>query len=91
MSYIIQFSKDADKIIEKYKKSNPVAYEKLFRLIPELAEHPRKGTGHPEPLVSGNDITYSRRISKRNRIVYDIYDDIIVVLIVYVEGHYNDK
>jgi len=91
MSYKIQYSKDADKIIAKYKKSNPLAYQKIFRLIPELAEHPRVGTGHPKPLVSGNDITYSRRISGKDRIIYDIYDDIVVVLIVSVEGHYDDK
>ena len=91
MSYKIQYSKDADKIIAKYKKSNPIAYKKIASLIPELVNHPRFGTGHPEPLVAGNDITYSRRISAKNRIIYDIYDDIIVVLILSVEGHYNDK
>jgi len=91
MNYKIQYSKDADKTIAKYKKSNPISYKKISRLIPELAEHPRVGTGHPEPLVAGNDITYSRRISANHRIIYDIYDDIVVVLVVSVEGHYNDK
>jgi toxin YoeB len=91
MNYKIQYSKDADKTIAKYKKSNPIAYKKIARLIPELAEHPREGTGHPEPLVGGQDITYSRRISGKDRIIYDIYDDIVVVIIVSVEGHYRDK
>jgi toxin YoeB len=91
MSYTIQFSKEADKIIEKYKKSNPIAYKKICRLIPELVNHPRNGTGHPEPLVAGNSVTYSRRISANNRIIYDIYDDAVVVLVLSIEGHYNDK
>ena len=91
MNYTIQFSKDADKIIAKYKKSNPIAYKKIVGFIPELAEHPREGTGHPKPLVAGNSITYSRHISKKDRIIYDIYDDIVVVLIVSIEGHYDDK
>jgi len=91
MSYKIQYSKDADKVIAKYKKSNPIAYKKISRLIPELVEHPREGTGHPKPLVSENNITYSRHISANDRIIYDIYDDIVVVLIVSVEGHYSDK
>jgi len=56
--------------------------------MPELAEHPRYGTGHPEPLVGGQNITYSRRISGKDRIIYDVYDDIIVVLIVSVGNHY---
>jgi len=91
MSYKIQYSKDADEAIANYKKSNPIAYNKIVRLIPELAEHPRYGTGHPEPLVGGQNITYSRRISGKDRIIYDVYDDIIVVLIVSVGRHYDDK
>ena len=91
MSYEIQYSEEAEEDLAKYKKSNPIAYKKVYRLIPELINHPRHGTGHPEPLVSGDNITYSRRISKKDRIVYDIYDDTVVVLILSVEGHYNDK
>ena len=91
MSYKIEFSKEADKIIAKWKKSNPIAFKKLSSYMPELAEHPRTGTGHPEPLTSGNDVTYSRRISANDRIIYDIYDEKVVVLILSVEGHYNDK
>jgi toxin YoeB len=91
MSYEIQYSDEASKALEKYKKSNPVSYQKVYRLIKELIEHPRVGTGHPKPLASGNDITYSRRISKKNRIIYDIYDDKVIVLIISVEGHYDDK
>jgi len=54
-------------------------------------EHPRTGTGHPEPLKSGNAITYSRRITASDRLIYDIYDERITVLVLDVEGHYNDK
>ena len=91
MTYKVRYSEDADKSIAKYKKSNPAAYKKLLRLIKEITEHPRVGTGHPKPLVAGNDITYSRHVSKKNRIIYEIYDDIVVVLVVTVEGHYDDK
>ena len=54
-------------------------------------EHPRTGTGHPEPLVGSNDVTYSRRITKKDRLVYDIYDNIVTVLVISAEGHYRDK
>jgi toxin YoeB len=91
MIYEIQYSDEAKKIIAKYKKSNPIAYKKVSRLIIEIAEHPRTGTGHPEPLVAGNLVTYSRRISANNRIIYDIYDDVVVVMILSLEGHYDDK
>ena len=62
--YKIEFTQIAIKTVSKYKKSNPVQYKKLAKLLNELMEHPRTGTGHPEPLKTGDSITYSRRISK---------------------------
>ena len=91
MSYTVRYLDEAKEVIEKYKKSNPIAYKKVIRLLKEITEHPREGTGHPEPLTGGNNIKYSRRISGKDRIIYNIYDDIIVVLIVSVGGHYDDK
>ena len=74
MLYEIDFTPIAIKSISKYKKSNPVQYKKLVKLLNELMEHPRLGTGHPEPLKSGDSLTYSRRISKKDRLIYDIYE-----------------
>ena len=48
--YKIEFTQIAIKTVSKYKKSNPVQYKKLAKLLNELMEHPRTGTGHPEPL-----------------------------------------
>lgn len=91
MIYKIDISSDATKIIKKWKKSNPIAFKKLYKLIPELEQHPRTGTGHPEALKGGNDITWSRHITANDRIIYDIYDDVVTVMIVELEGHYKDK
>jgi toxin YoeB len=91
MKYRIQLSKEADKVVAKIKKSNPIAFKKYAALLNELGEHPRTGRGHPHPLVAGNDITYSRHLSANDRIIYDIYDDIVMVMILSIEGHYNDK
>ena len=90
-SYTIEFTQTAAKTVSKYKKSNPNLYKKLFSLLNELTDHPRTGTGHPEPLKLGNSITYSRRISKNDRLIYDIYDDRVCVLILTIEGLYGDK
>lgn len=89
--YKIDFTPTASKTISKYKKSNPRQYKKLVKLLEELMEHPKTGTGHPEPLKSGNAITYSRRITASDRLIYDIYEERITVLVLDVEGHYNDK
>lgn len=91
MIYHIDFSKDAEKIIKKWKKSNKILFKKLEELLPELSAHPRTGKGHPEPLKGGNNVTYSRHLTAHDRIIYDIYDDTINVLILEVEGHYKDK
>jgi len=91
MKYTIRFSDDAEEIIKKYKKSNPIGFKKVSKLLVEISEHPRIGTGHPEPLTGGNDITYSRRIFGKDRLIYDIHDDIIMILIISVGGHYSDK
>ena len=47
--------------------------------------------GHPEPLKGGNDVRWSRRLSASDRIIYDIYDDVVTVLVIQVGGHYEDK
>ena len=91
MSYKVEVSKDADKIIRKRKKSNPQLFNKYRSIFHELVDHPKTGTGHPEPMKGGNGITYSRRVTAHDRIVYDIYEDVITVLIIEVEGHYSDK
>lgn len=91
MIYSIVFSATADKIIRKWKKSNPGSYKKLVKVIKDIALHPREGIGKPEALKGGNDIQWSRRITAHDRIIYDIYDDVVTVLVIQVEGHYNDK
>lgn len=91
MSYLVRFVPTVEKDIRKWKKSNPVIYKKLVKIILDIADHPRTEIGHPEPLVGGSDVRYSRSISPHDRIIYDIYDDVITVLVIQVSGHYNDK
>lgn len=89
--YAIEFAPKVDKVIAKWKKSNPFLYKKLNNILKAIANNPRFGIGHPEPLVGGDGITYSRHITAHDRIIYDIYDDEILVLVIELEGHYSDK
>lgn len=89
--YTIKFSDPVVKVIVKWKKSNPNLFKKLEKVIKAIAENPRHGIGHPEPMIGGNDVIYSRRISAHDRIVYTIHDDDVYVVVVELEGHYNDK
>lgn len=89
--YTVDFEKKALKIVAKWKKSNPALYKKFKSLLADILAHPRTGLGHPEALVGGNDITYSRHITAQNRIIYNIYDSTVSILVIQVEEHYDDK
>ena len=91
MSYKVIFSEASDKVISRWKKSNAQLYKKLVKVLLDIKEHPKEGIGHPEPLVGMGNITWSRRISAHGRIIYDIHDDIVTVIIVKVGNHYDDK
>lgn len=91
MTYTIRVSKRADKVISKWKKSNPNLFKKYKDIYKELMDHPKTGLGHPEALIGGGDVTWSRHITANDRIIYDIYDDVVEVYVLEVEGHYNDK
>lgn len=89
--YTIKFDDHVVKVIAKWKKSNPILFKKLEKIVKAIAEDPRHGIGHPEPMVGGGDVTYSRHISAHDRIIYDIHDDEVYVVVVELEGHYSDK
>ena len=91
MSYQVNVTTEVQDVLKNWKKSNPQLLKKFQKIFHELVEHPTTGTGHPEPLKGGKGITYSRRLSAHDRIIYDIYKNIITVLVIKVEGHYNDK
>ena len=91
MMYTIDYSTKSQEVILKWKKSNPNLFKKLKKIVNDMICHPREGIGHPEPLVGGNSITYSRHLDAHRRIVYDVYDDTISILVIELDGHYNDK
>ena len=72
-------------------RNEPVIYKKALKLIAELYEHPRTGTGKPEQLSGNRSGQWSRRISKKHRLVYEIHDTEVVVLVLTAYGHYDDK
>ena len=91
MMYTIEYSKQAEKTLKKWKKSNPTLFKKAVSVLMDIMKHPKSGIGHPEALIGGGDVTYSRHITAHDRIIYDVYENETVVLIVQAEEHYNDK
>ena len=87
--YRIVFSNDAKKDLKELSKKSPQAVKKLSKLLEEIREHPRTGTGQVEPLKGYDGNVYSRRISYEHRLVYRIYDEVIVVLVLSAFGYYK--
>jgi toxin YoeB len=92
MIYSIQYTPDAEEDIETLKMAgDKTALKKLEKLIWELMENPRTGTGKPKQLKGVLSGYYSRRITAKHRLVYRIFDDCAVVLLLSACGHYDDK
>lgn len=91
MSYIINFSEQALADVDRLKVHEPKAYEKFLSFLSELSEHPKTGTGHPEQLKGLPKGRWSRRLSKKHRLIYRIYEREVVVLVISAYGHYDDK
>lgn len=76
---------------KKLLHNEQAAYKKALKLIAELYNHPRTGTGKPEQLFGNRAGQWSRRINKKHRLVYEIRDMEVVVLVLTAYGHYDDK
>jgi len=90
--YTIITLPDADEDKKAYQKAgNKVAIERIERIYKELEEHPRTGIGKPEKLKYDIQERWSRRIDKKNRMTYQIRDNIITVFVLSLMDHYDDK
>ena len=91
MTYRIIITKEAGEDLARLAKSEPTAFAKAQRFIDELKQHPKTGIGHPEPLKGKPEGRWSREITKKHRMVYRIFEQEVVVLLLTAYGHYNDK
>ena len=64
---------------------------KLAAIIEELKKHPMRGTGKPEPLIGDRRGQWSRRITAKHRLIYEIYEDVVTVDLISAAGYYGDK
>jgi toxin YoeB len=90
MKYLIVFEDLAQNHIEKLKKSGDISsLKKLNKILNELEIHPRIGLGNPEQLKYQLSGYWSRRINKKDRLIYEIIENPEKqVVIVSALGHY---
>lgn len=88
----LRFSSDAQKDLNWWKKNGDTASKKkIQRLLKELEEHPRTGTGKPELLSGDLRGVWSRRINQEHRLLYEIHDEVVLVLVLSMRYHYSKK
>jgi toxin YoeB len=66
--------------LESWSTTNPKVLAKIIRLIAETTRTPRTGTGKPERLKHLGGEIWSRRITEKDRLVYDIEHDVITIV-----------
>ena len=91
MIYSIRLSDRVKDDLAKLAKSEPKAFAKAGKFIEELRVHPKTGTGHPEPLKGLPEGRWSRQITKKHRLIYQIYETEVYVGVLAAYGHYDDK
>lgn len=89
MIYALELSGQAKEQILKLKRNEPQAFRKVALLLEELRQHPEYGTGKPERLRGNRSGQWSRRITAKHRLVYEIRDKEVLVYVVSSYGHYD--
>jgi toxin YoeB len=89
MKFTIHFEIQADKDIKKILKSAKRSeIDKLKTIIDELENHPATGTGKPEQLRFELSGYWSRRLNKKDRIIYEINKEEAIVTVLSALEHY---
>lgn len=72
------------------KSGNKAIQKKIQQLILAIIENLFEGIGKPEPLKHQLSGSWSRRINREHRIVYEIYNDhtIVILEIQSLRSHY---
>ena len=91
MIYSIRLSDRVKDDLARLAKSEPKAFAKAGKFIEELRVHPKTGTGHPEPLKGLPEGRWSRQITKKHRLIYQIFETEVYVDVLAAYCHYYDK
>jgi toxin YoeB len=81
-------NKRFDKEYDWFCKYDPEMAAKIDELMADILEHPTYGLGQPERLKHRNGNWWSRRIDKKNRLVYEIVGN--AIWFEQCRGHYDD-
>ena len=88
----LKIEKLAELHLKKHIKSgNQAAIKKINIILVELQETPFQGVGKPEALKHELTGFWSRDINSKDRIIYKVDQNIVIVFVISAMGHYSDK
>jgi toxin YoeB len=90
MKFTVVVEKPAQDHFQKITKSgDKSSLKKLHKILDELEIHPQTGTGNPEQLKHNLSGFWSRRLNKKDRLIYEIIEEPDnLVVVVSALGHY---
>lgn len=80
-----------NQIAKHIKSGNQASIKKIEKILIELTQTPYKGVGKPEQLKENLNGFWSRKINEKDRLIYSVNEDIVLVDVVSAMGHYCDK
>ncbi len=88
MNYAIELVEEAKDDMEFWLRNDKRTFKRIISLFENMQQTPYTGIGKPEPLCWELSDCYSRRIDRKNRIVYRVDDDKRVIYVRQLRHHY---
>ena len=78
-------------IAKHIKSGNQASIKKIEKILIQLTQTPYEGVGKPEQLKENLNGFWSRKINEKDRLIYSVNEDLVLVDVVSAMGHYHDK
>ncbi len=88
MNYGIELTTNAKADLVFWQKNDKRVLKRILSLFADMQQTPYSGLGKPEALRHQLSGSYSRRIDKQNRIVYEVDESTHTIYVKQLRFHY---
>ncbi len=88
MRYSVKLTSVAEEHMRFWQLNDDKTLNRIFALLDNMQETPYTGIGQPEALRHKLSGKYSRRIDKKNRLVYSVDEEAQLITIYQLRYHY---